>query len=168
MVARAMRGVGLVLVSVLTLAVSAAGLAGASGKSDTPTTALNQAAATRQVTADIVSLFNSNDKNENSRERVIEQASKYKAAFKKLFSSTVAKSNPTLAQVTAVTFPSTAACRAAAKAPVCAAVTYNIDIATTGSAILPGSMAYAVYVGGKWLVSDVSFCALAKLAKATC
>jgi hypothetical protein len=73
-----------------------------------------------------------------------------------------------VAQVTAVTFPGTAACKAAVKVPVCAAVTYNIDTATTGATLLAGQTGYAVYVGGKWLVSNVSFCALAKLAGVTC
>jgi hypothetical protein len=157
-----MRGIGLIVACTLTFAACGAGGAGAA------TAAKNKAAATRQITSAFVTIFNANDKNEKARESELQAASKYKSAFVKLFSSAVAKSNPTLAQVTKVSFPGSAVCASTVKVKECAVVTYNIDTATTGAALLTGQTGYAVLVGRKWLVSDVSFCALAKLAGESC
>ena len=88
--------------------------------------------------------------------------------FAALFSSSVAKANPTAAVVTKVTFPSASACKAAAKVSKCAVVTYNLNSAKTGAALLPGATGYAANVKGKWFVSDTTFCSLAKLAGVTC
>jgi hypothetical protein len=164
---RAFRGAGLFVAATLMLAAAGGVVAGAASKS-TPTTALKQGPATQQVTSAFVTLFNANDKNEKARAALIEDPAVYKSKFIKLFSSTVAKANPTVAKVTAVTFPGSSACKAAVKVPVCAAVTYDLETATTGSALLTDQSGYAVYVGGHWLVSDASFCALAKLAGASC
>lgn len=160
MKARSMRRVGLMLACSLLLASFGSSGAGAAST--------GTASATRQVTATIVNLFNSNDPNEKARERLIQDASKYKANFYKLFSSAIAKSNPVVAQVTAVAFPGSGACRTAVKVPVCASVTYNLETAANGHALLTGLSAYVVYVDGKWLLSDVTFCGLAKKAGASC
>ncbi len=169
---RLMRGAGAVLFCAAVAVAGSVGGASAATRSaagsSTPTTALQTGPATQQVTTTYVTLFNANDKNLLAREKLIENASHYKAVFVKLFKSKVAKSNPTEAKVTAVTFPSTSACQAAVSVPVCAQVTYNLDAATNGSSLLTDQTGYAVYVGGHWLVADTSFCALAKLGGATC
>jgi hypothetical protein len=164
----ALRGVGLFAAGALLLGMGAAVGAGAATRHKGGGSMINKAAATQQATADFVTLFNSNDKNEKARENVLQAASKYESQFTKLFSSKVAKSNPTLAHVVTVSFPASAACSAATQVAQCAEVTYDIDTATTGSALLSNQTGYAVYVGHKWLVSDASFCALAKLAGESC
>ena len=108
------------------------------------------------------------DKNKAAKEALLEDSSKYKGAFTKLFNSKVAKANPTSAQVTNVTFPTSAACETAVSVSKCAAVTYNLDSAKTGASLLPNVSGYATEVNGHWLVSDVAFCALAKLGGAAC
>ena len=95
-------------------------------------TASNQAAATKSVTAAFTTLFNAKDKNKAAKEALLEDSSRYKGAFNKLFASKVAKANPTSAQVTKVTFPTSAACESAVSVSKCAAVTYNLDSAKTG------------------------------------
>jgi hypothetical protein len=47
-------------------------------------------------------------------------------------------------------------------------VTYNLDSAKTGSSLLSGVSGYAVDIKGHWLVSDTTFCSLAKLGGAAC
>lgn len=169
---RSTRGAGIVLACALAVALcggSGAGAAtggGATGAAGTAT--LQAVSATQQVTTTFVTLFNANDKNLAAREKLIQNAAKYKAKFLKLFESTVAKANPTVAKVTAVSFPSATACRAAVKSAVCAMVTYDLDTATTGATLLPNQTGYAVRVSGHWLVADVTFCALAKLGGASC
>ena len=86
-----------------------------------------------------------------AREKLIQNAPHYKAVFVKLFNSKVAKSNPTVAKVTAVTFPSASDCRAAVKTTTCAKVAYDLETATTGSPLLTDQTGYAVYVKGHWL-----------------
>jgi hypothetical protein len=154
-------GAGAASLCAVTLAVSPSAGAGAS-------TASSQAAATKQVTAAFATLFNANDKNKAAKEALLQNSSSYKTAFNKLFTSSVAKANPTLAKVTAVTFPAAAACKTAIGVAKCAAVTYNLDSATTGSSLLSAVSGYAADVKGHWLVSDTTFCSLAKLAGATC
>jgi hypothetical protein len=156
---RARRGVASALTGGLLLV-----LGGAAGAGAAPTAAHS----TKQVTKVFTTLFNANDKNLAAREALIQDAPKYKTKFTALFKSAVAKANPTVAKVTAVTFPSSAACRAAVKVATCAAVTYDLDTATTGASLLTGRSGYAVYVGRHWLVADVSFCTLAKLAGSSC
>ena len=171
MIGKLVRGAGMVTAGALLLAAAGPGAAVAADKdksgSSTSTT-LNQTKATKEATAAFVTLFNSNDKNAKAREALLQSAPKYKAKFNKLFTSAVAKANPTVVQVTKVAFPGTAACKAAVNVATCAAVTYNIDTATTGAALLSGQSGYAVYVGGKWDVADATFCSLAKLAGASC
>ena len=145
----------------LALAVAPSARAGAS-------TAGSQAAATKSVTAAFTTLFNAKDKNKAAKEALLEDSSSYKGAFNKLFDSKVAQANPTSAQVTKVTFPTSAACQAAVSVSKCAAVTYNLDSAKTGSSLLANVSGYATEVNGHWLVSDVTFCALAKLGGAAC
>jgi hypothetical protein len=142
-------------------------LAGAAASS-TPTTAVNSGKATQSVTSAFVALFNANDKNMAAREKLIQNASHYKTVFVKLFNSKVAKANPTVAKVTAVTFPSASECQAAVKTSACAKVGYDLETATTGAALLTNQTGYAVDVKGHWYVSDTSFCALAKLGGASC
>ena len=121
-----MRGAGAVLCCAALAVVGSVGGAAAAAPSaagsSTPTTALQTGPATKQVTTTFVTLFNANDKNLLAREKLIENAPHYKAVFVKLFKSKVAKSNPTEAKVTAVTFPSTSACQAAVSVPACAQV----------------------------------------------
>lgn len=158
---RTVVGTGVASICGLALAVAPSAGAGAS-------TAGSQAAATKQVTAAFTTLFNANDKNKAVKEALLEDSSSYKAAFNKLFTSSIAKSNPTIAKVTSVTFPTATACKTAISVSKCAAVTYNLDSATTGSSLLTAVSGYAADVKGHWLVSDTTFCSLAKLAGATC
>lgn len=155
--------VGTGVASMCALALAAAPSAGAGAS-----TSSSQAAATKAVTAAFTTLFNANDKNKNAKEALLQDASTYKGAFNKLFESKVAKANPTSAQVTKVAFPTSAACKAAIKVSKCAAVTYNLDSAKTGTSLLPNVSGYAADVNGHWLVSDSTFCALAKLGGAAC
>lgn len=169
---RATRGAAVLSACALAVALcggTGAGAAtGGGGAAAAGTATLQAASATQQVTTAFVTLFNANDKNLAAREKLIQNASKYKAKFLKLFQSKVAKANPTVAKVTAVSFPSAATCTAAVKSTVCAMVTYDIDTATTGASLLPNQTGYAVRVSGHWLVADVTFCALARLAGASC
>ena len=160
---RTVRGVCVAAACVVAATAWVATGAGASTSGSTGSTK-----ATKQVTAAFVTLFNANEKNIKDRQAVLQDAAKYKASFTKLFTGTLAKTNPTEAKVTAVTFPSAAACTAATKSSKCAAVTYDIDTATTGSTLLTNVSGYAVDVKGHWLVSDATFCSLAKLAGASC
>jgi hypothetical protein len=155
--------VGTSVASICGLAVAVAPSAGAGAS-----TASNQAAATKAVTAAFTTLFNAKDKNKGAKEALLQDSSSYKAAFNKLFNSKVAKANPTSAQVTKVTFPTAAACESAVSVSKCAAVTYNLDSAKTGASLLPNVSGYATEVNGHWLVSDTTFCALAKLGGAAC
>jgi hypothetical protein len=154
-------GTGVAAMGSLALAVAPSTGSGAS-------TAGNQAAATKAVTAAFTTLFNANDKNQTAKEALLQNSSSYKGAFTKLFDSKVSKANPTSAQVTNVTFPTSAACKAAVSVSKCAAVTYNLDSAKTGSSLLTNVSGYATEVKGHWLVSDTTFCALAKLGGAAC
>jgi hypothetical protein len=147
--------VGTSVASICGLALAGAPSAGAGAS-----TTSNQAAATKSVTAAFTTLFNAKDKNKAAKEALLEDSSKYKGAFTKLFDSKVAKANPTSAQVTNVTFPTSAACETAVSVAKCAAVTYNLDSAKTGASLLPNVSGYATEVKGHWLVSDVTFCAL--------
>jgi hypothetical protein len=125
-------------------------------------------AATKQVTAAFTTLFNANDTNKAAKAALLQDSSSYKVAFTKLFSSKIAKANPTKAQVTSVTFPNAAACQSAVQVAKCAAVTYNLDSAKTGSSLLSAVSGYAVDSKGHWLVADATFCSLAKLGGAAC
>jgi hypothetical protein len=127
----------------------------------------SQAASTKQVTAAFTKIFNASA-NKSAREGEVQNASHYKTEFAALFASAVAKANPTAAVVTKVTFPSASACTTAAKISKCALVTYNLNSAKTGAALLPGATGYAANVNGKWFVSDTTFCSLAKLAGVAC
>jgi hypothetical protein len=151
------------IASICGLALAAAPSAGAGASA-----AGNQAAATKSVTAAFTTLFNAKDTNKAAKEALLEDSSSYKGAFNKLFDSKVAKANPTSAQVTNVTFPTAAACESAVSVSKCAAVTYNLDSAKTGASLLPNVSGYATEVKGHWLVSDTTFCALAKLGGAAC
>lgn len=153
-------GTGIAAACAVVLAIAPSAGAGAA-------TSGNQA-ATKQVTAAFTTLFNANDTNKAAKEALLQNSSSYKAAFTKLFSSKVAKANPTKAQVTSVTFPAAAACQSAVQVTKCAAVTYNLDSAKTGSSLLSGVSGYAVDIKGHWLVSDTTFCSLAKLGGAAC
>ncbi len=153
-------GTGVASICAVVLSVAPSAGAGAS-------TSGNQA-ATKQVTTAFTTLFNANDTNKGAKVALLQNSSTYKATFIKLFSSKVAKANPTKAQVTSVTFPTASACKTAVKVAKCAAVTYNIDSAKSGSSLLSAVSGYAVDVKGHWLVSDVTFCALAKLGGAAC
>jgi hypothetical protein len=157
---KAVMGPGVALVGALALATAPSAGAGAS-------LANSQAAATKQVTAAFTTLFNAKA-TKSAREAELQNASGYNAAFTKLFSSSIAKSNPTAAQVTKVTYPSGAACKAAVKVSKCAKVTYNLSSANTGSSLLSAVTGYAVANKGHWLVSDTTFCSLAKLGGASC
>ncbi len=127
----------------------------------------SQAASTKQVTTAFTTLFNASA-NKNAREAEVQNASHYKSEFAALFASSAAKANPTAAVVTKVTFPSATACKTAAKVSKCALVTYNLNSAKTGAALLPNTTGYAANVNGKWFMSDTTFCSLAKLAGVTC
>jgi hypothetical protein len=131
-------------------------------------TALSPAAATSQVSAAFTTLFNADDSNVHAKLGLLQDASKYQAKFNALYASAEAKQNPTSAKVVSVTFPSTTACQASVQNPVCAKVVYDLDTATTGSSLLANQSGYAVYIDGKWLVSDDTFCVLAGLAGQKC
>ena len=107
--------VGTSVASICGLALAVAPSTGAGAS-----TASNQAAATKSVTAAFTTLFNAKDKNKAAKEALLEDSSKYKGAFTKLFDSKVAKANPTSAQVTNVTFPTSAACESAVSVSKCA------------------------------------------------
>jgi hypothetical protein len=134
----------------------------------TQTTALSPAAATSQVSAAFTTLFNANDSNVQAKLALLQDRSKYRAKFNALYASAEAKQNPTSAKVVSVTFPSTTACLASVQNPVCAKVVYDLDTATTGASLLANQSGYAVYIDGKWLVSDDTFCVLAGLAGQKC
>ncbi len=151
---------GVAMMGALALAAAPSAGAGAS-------IASSQGAATKQVTAAFTTLFNAKA-TKAAREAELQNASSYNTPFTKLFSSTIAKSNPTAAQVTKVTFPSAAACKSAVKLSKCAKVTYNLNSANTGASLLSAVTGYAVANKGHWLVSDTTFCSLAKLGGATC
>jgi hypothetical protein len=155
------RGIGGALACAMAVGLcTSAGVAAAS-------TTGNQA-ATAKVTTAFVTLFNANDKTAAAKEALLQDASKYKAAFTMLFSSSIAKANPTIAKVTKVTYPSSAVCKSTVKVTKCASVTYDLESANTGSALLTGVSGYAVNINGHWLVSDVTFCSLAKLGGSSC
>ena len=159
---RARTAVGTAVATIFATVLAGAPSAGA-GASTSGTQA-----ATKQVTTAFTTLFNASDTNKAAKEALLQDSSRYKTAFTKLFDSKVAKANPTKAQVTSVTFPSAATCQAAVQVAKCAAVTYNLDSAKTGSSLLSAVSGYAVDSKGHWLVADTTFCSLAKLGGAAC
>jgi hypothetical protein len=77
------------------------------------------------------------------------------------FQKSKAASSSTTAQVTSVQLLSSSDCKSNNVPTPCAKVTYNLSV--KGTVVLNNSQGYATRVGGKWLVSKTTFCALLAL-----
>jgi hypothetical protein len=88
----------------------------------------------------------------------IQDGSQIKASFNAALTSSLAKSSAG-AKMDSYEILSSSGCTAASVPSPCAKVVYDID-GPTGTAILPNSKGYAVYLNGKWLVAKATICGL--------
>ncbi len=94
----------------------------------------------------------------HTRIAAIQDGQKIKPAFQQALNSSLAKSSAG-AKLDSYKILSASACTKASVSSPCAKVVYDID-GPTGTAILPNSQGYAVYVNGKWLVAKATICGL--------
>jgi len=149
----------LAAVAGLSLAAAACGSSGPSTAATTTTQVkVNTATAPSDIATAYNTLFNLSNPDVNSKVAVIQNGSTITSALQQALSSSLASSAGG-AKIDSTSLLSASKC-ATAKVPYpCAHVTYDINN-TTGTAILPNSQGYAVYVDGKWLVAKTTICGL--------
>jgi hypothetical protein len=161
----------------LALLAAACGSSGSSAASSTTSsttttaapasTTLPTAAASRAaITADYETLFDLSDPVVAPKLAVVEDGSSLRATFEKTLGPALAKI-ATGADVTGViVYPSGPSCSSELLTPPCAKVTYDI-LGAKHKPLLSGSIGWAVYTGGHWLVAKATICGLLSLASTT-
>ena len=103
-------------------------------------------------------LFNLANPNVPSKIAVIQDGSVLQAALTEALSSSLASSSAGT-KIDSVKVLDATTCKSASLPSPCAKVVYDI-LGTTGTAILPNSQGYAVFIGGHWLVAKATICGL--------
>ena len=150
-------------VGVFFVAVALTAAACSSGNNTASTTAptFNPATEQSDISTSFTTLFNLADKNVDSKVAVIQNGSQIRSAMQDALNSPLSNSSAG-AKIDSVTALSSAGCSQQRLPSPCAKVVYDI-LGTNGSAILPNSQGYAVYVNGKWQVAKVTICGLLTL-----
>lgn len=138
---------------VAALMVGAAACGSSSGGST-----YNKATAQADINSAFKTVFNLATPTITPKIAAIQDGQQVKPAFQQALNSSLAKSSAG-AKLDSYKILSSSACTKASVPSPCAKVVYDID-GPTGTAILPNSQGYAVYVNGKWLVAKATICGL--------
>jgi len=143
--------------------VAAVSLGAAACGSSTSTPTVNKATAGGDINTAYKTVFDLANPSLNPKIAAIQDGSSIQTAFNQALTSSLAKSSAG-AKLDSYTLLSSAKCTSASVPSPCAKVVYDID-GPTGTAILPNSQGYAVFVNGKWLVAKATICGLLGLFK---
>jgi hypothetical protein len=154
------------VVAIAVLAAVSLGAAACSSSSNSSsTTASNSTAATvnaatenQDITNSFNTLFDLANPNVDPKIAVVQDGSSIRTAFQAALQSSAA-SSAAGSKIDSISSMTASACHAASLPSPCAKVVYDI-LGPSGTAILPNSQGYAVYVNGQWLVAKTSICQL--------
>jgi hypothetical protein len=149
------------------IALVAAACGGSSSSSSTTTTQ-SPAQATAVITTNWTTFFDGNNPNSGVKLALLQNNGKLAATFQKNFAGNASTAAMTAAKVTNVTVLPASQCQQAAVPSPCAKVSYDLVNRQNGSPLLAGQTGYAVFVNGKWQISENTFCALIALAGSQC
>jgi hypothetical protein len=107
------------------------------------------------------SFFDGTNPDPSQRLALLEAPGAHASAFYAWATSSLARAYPTEARVRQVRFPAPSSCQELAGQPGCAQVAFDLISARRGQPVRAGQTGYAVFAGGKWLVSSRTFCQLA-------
>jgi hypothetical protein len=139
-------------------AVSLGAAACSSGTGAATTTTLSPAASKTAIAAAYDTLFHLATGALDAKIAVVQDGAKLRSSLHAAqISSLAASSNGT--KIDSVNPVSTAGCKAKSLPTPCEHVVYDV-LGTDGTAILPMSQGYAVFVGGHWLVAKATICGL--------
>src|SRR5579863_5298381 len=151
------RVVATALVAALSLGAAACSSSPNSASTTTQVT-FNPATESTDIGTAYNTLFNLANPNVPSKIAVIQDGTQVKPALTEALASSLASSSAG-SKIDSVSALSATACKAVPLPSPCAKVVYDI-LGTTGTAILPNSQGYAVFVGGHWLVAKATICGL--------
>jgi hypothetical protein len=152
------------VVAIAVFAAVSLGAAGSSSSNSSSTTAsttaatVNAATENQDITNSFNTLFDLANPSIDPKIAVVQDGSSIRTAFQAALQSSAA-SSAAGAKIDTITPMSPSACHAASLPSPCAKVVYDI-LGPSGTAILPNSQGYAVYVDGQWLVAKTSICQL--------
>lgn len=150
-----------VVAAAAALSIGAAACSSSSPKAASTTTTqvkVNAAAAPAAIQTAYNTLFDLANPDVTSKVAVIQDGSSITSALQQALSSSLASSAGG-SKIDSTQLLSSSGCTKAKVPYPCAHVTYDIDN-STGTAILPNSQGYAVYVNGQWLVAKATICGL--------
>ena len=154
--ARSPRVTAIALAAAVCLGAAACG-------SSTSAPTYNKATAGSDINSAYQTVFNLANPSLNPKIAAIQDGTTIQTAFNQALTSSLAKSSAG-AKLDSYTILSSSKCTSAHVPSPCAKVVYDID-GPTGTAILPNSQGYAVFVNGKWLVAKATICGLLGLFK---
>ena len=134
-----------------------------SSPSSSATTAPNASASKAEISKSYQTLFNMSDKSVAPKVAVVQDGKSLQSAFSAELSSPLA-AEASGAKVDSVQILSSVGCKAEFLPSPCASVSYEIVLPAMSTGNLTGLKGFAVYQGGKWLVSKQTICALFTLA----
>ena len=159
------RAAAVIALSALALVASACGSPGAGAPSST-TTLPSPAASKAAITGSYETLFDLADPVVAPKLAVVEDGSALQATFTKELASPLAKSVAGARVTSVVLYLSGPSCASELLSKPCAKVTYDV-LGLKGNSLLAGSIGWAVYSGGRWLVAKATICGLLSLASKT-
>jgi hypothetical protein len=140
------------------MAALALGAAACSSSSSTPTVTFNHATYASDIATAYNTLFNLANPDVTSKIAVIQNGAAVKTALSQALSSSLASSSAGT-KIDSTALLTSSQCKAKSVPYPCAKVVYDIN-GPTGSAVLPNSQGYAVFLGGHWLVAKATICGL--------
>jgi len=154
---RGARVVGSAVLAALSLGAAACSSSNTAASTTTAVT-FNPATESTDIGAAYNTLFNLANPNVPSKIAVIQNGSQLQSALTEALSSSLASSSAGT-KIDSVKVLDATTCKSASLPSPCAKVVYDI-LGTTGTAILPNSQGYAVFIGGHWLVAKATICGL--------
>jgi len=153
------RGRSTRVVATAVMAALALGAAACSSSTATTTTVtFNHATYQSDIGKSYDTLFNLANPNVTAKVAVVQDGSKVKAALDQALTSSLASSSAGT-KIDSTSLLTSSKCKTASLPYPCAKVVYDIN-GPTGSAVLPNSQGYAVFIGGHWLVAKATICGL--------
>ncbi|HUY23101.1 MAG TPA: hypothetical protein VMV22_12270 [Acidimicrobiales bacterium] len=152
------RVVATAVIAALSLGAAACGSSGTTAASTTTAVTFNPATESTDIGAAYNTLFNLANPDVAGKVAVIQNGAQVQSALQDALSSSLASSSAG-SKIDSVKVLTATTCRQASLPSPCAKVVYDI-LGTTGTAILPNSQGYAVFVDGHWLVAKATICGL--------
>jgi hypothetical protein len=140
------------------MGVGAAACSSSATPNTTTSVTINAATAQTDIGTSYSTLFDLSNPDLAPKVAVIQDGTQIQTAMQQALSSSLA-SSASGSKIDSVNILSPSACRKVPLPSPCAHVVYDI-LGASGTAILPNSQGYAVYINGQWLVAKATICGL--------